>query len=139
MNFPDNLIRGVPNDTYVNADGSVGSHLFYFTEGIGRSDGWTDLSVNWEDTDSVVEFTLNQRKSDGDFQFRGGATILPREEVDRLNNRPTIKGLLSYERQPEPDNPFHGNILLRANTSKPTMKLIAAGLALAISRVVPRQ
>jgi hypothetical protein len=139
MSFPDNLIRGIPNSTYLNSDGSVGSHLFYFNEGTVRNDGWTDLSVNWEDRDSVVEFTLNQRKDDKDLQFKGGVTVIPREEVDRLNNRPIVKGLLSYERQPTPDNPYHGNILLRVNTPKPTMKLIAGGLALAISRVVTRR
>lgn len=137
MTFPDNCLRGIPNDSYLNDEGSVGSHLFYFLDG-DRGDGWSEQSVNWEDDDTVIEFTLSQTKADGSFQFKAGLAEVPRAEIDRLNHRPTIKGLLSYERQPLQDNPYHGSILLRANTSKPTMKLIAAGLALAVSRVVPR-
>jgi len=136
MSFPDNCLRGIPNATYLSAEGSVGSHLFNFNAGSDRGDGWAELSVNWEDDDSVIDFTLSQRKADGDLLFKGGAVVIPRAEIDRLNNRPTVRDLLSYERQPISDNPFHGNILLRAHTSKPTMKLIAAGLALAVSRVV---
>lgn len=138
MSYPDNCIRGIPDDTFLTDDGTVGSHLFYFNLCTDRSNGWVEQSVNWEDDDTVIEFTLNQRKADGAFQFRAGAAVIPRQEIDRLNSRPTVKGLLSYERQPIQDNPYHGNILLRANTSKPTMKLIAAGLALAVSRIVPR-
>ena len=137
MNFPENCIRGIPNETYL-PDGSVGAHLFHFNLP-DRGDGWTEQSVNWEDGDFVIEFTLAQRKADGELQFKGGVAVIPREEIDRLNNRPIVKGLLSYERQPIQDNPFHGNILLRANTPKPTMKLIAAGLALAITRIVSYQ
>jgi hypothetical protein len=138
MNFPDNCIRGIPNDSFLNQDGSVGAHLFHFT-GPDRDDGWIEQSINWEDDNSVIEFTLAQKKADGDVQFKTGVVVIPREEIDRLNYRPTVKGLLSYERQPIQGNPFHGNILLRAGTSKPTMKLIAAGLALAIERVIPHQ
>ncbi|MCI0485871.1 MAG: hypothetical protein L0229_04640 [Blastocatellia bacterium] len=137
MSFPDNCIRGVPNTSFLNDEGSVGSHLFYFTN--GRDDGWIEQSINWEDDDSVVEFTLQQRKADGELQFKAGAVVVPLEEIDRLNNRPTVKGLLSCERKPLKNNPSHGNILLRSNTSKQTMKLIAAGLALAVTKIVRHQ
>ncbi|HID30263.1 MAG TPA: hypothetical protein EYP19_09695 [Desulfobacterales bacterium] len=140
MSFAENCIRGIPNRSYLTDEGSVGSHLFSFNKAADRGDGWAELSINWEDDDCAIEFTLSQRKADGGFQFKGGAVVIPRPEVDRLNNRPTIrKGLVSYERQPLADNPYHGNILLRANTSKPTMRLIAAGLALAVSRIVPQK
>lgn len=140
MSFPDNCVRGIPNrKDFLNDDGTVRSHLFRFKEGIAGVDGWDELSINWEDDDCVIEFTLSQRKADGGFQFKGGAVVIPRPEVDRLNNRPTIKGCLSYERQPLCDNPYHGNVLLRANTSKPTRRLIEAGFALAVSRIVPHK
>lgn len=138
MNFPDNCLKGVPNNTFLNKDGTVGSHLFHFKLERTREDGWIEHSINWEDDKSVVQLTLLQTKTDGELQFRGGVVRLPREEADRLNNRPTVKGLLSYERQPTKGNPYHGNILLQGGTSKPTMKLIAAGLALAVSEIFPQ-
>jgi len=139
MNYPTNCIRGIANDSFLDEDGSPAPHLFYFQDGHLRGDGWDEQSINWEDDDSVIEFSLNQRREDGAVQFRAGVTIIPRNELDRLNNRPTIQGMLSYERQPLDNNPYHGNILLQANVSKITQKKIAAGLALAVSRVILRE
>ena len=98
-----------------------------------------EQSINWEDDESATEFTLNQRRDDGELQFKTGVAIIPRAEVDRLNRQPTVSGILSYERQTLEDNPYHGNILLRSDVPKPTMKKIAAGLALAVSQFIPRQ
>ena len=136
MGHPTNCIKGIPNDDFLDEDGTPAPHLFYFKDEHVRSDGWKEQSINWEDDESVIEFSLNQRKEDGSVQFKAGVTIIPRNELDRLNNRPTIRGVLSYERQPLDNNPHHGNILLQANVSKPAMKKIAAGLALAVSRVI---
>jgi hypothetical protein len=137
MSFPENCIRGIPNDDYLTPDGPVGSHLFHFK--LENSvDGWFQTSINWEDDDSAIALTLEQKKPDGTLQFKAGVAIVPTDEIDRLSKRPTVRGLLSYERRPLPDNPFHGNLLLNERTSKATMKLIAAGLALAISRIIPR-
>lgn len=136
MQFPDNCIKGIPNSDFLIEDGTPGSHLFHFKEDHRRDDGWIEQSINWEDDEQAIEFTLNQQKEDGSLQFKGGAAIIPRDEIDRLNKRPTINGLLSYEKQPLEQNPYHGNLLLSKNVPRPTMKKIAAGLALAVSRVV---
>jgi len=138
MNYPENAIRGIPNNSFLIEDGSVGSHLFYFKSEHARDDGWIEQSINWADNESVLEFTLRQTKEDGEIQFKAGVAIIPRQEIDRLNNRPTINGLLSYERRPLDLNPYHGNLLLKANLPKPTMVKIAAGLALAVSKIVSR-
>lgn len=137
MPYPLNCIRGIRHPHHINNDGTVGSDLFYF-ESQDRGDGWKEESINWEDDSSVIKFTLNQLKSDGTFLFKIGVVVLPREEIDRLIKLPLIMGLLSYERRPIDDNPYHGNILLRANTEKLTMRQIAANLALHISQVIPR-
>jgi len=137
MGFPKNCIRGIPDASYL-PDGIVGSHLFYFDRP-DRGDGWKDQSINWQDDDSAIEFTLNQRKENGQLHFRAGAVILPRLEIDRLNRRPSVNGVLSYERQPLHNNRYHGNILLRSNVPKHQMKQIAAGLALAVSETVSQQ
>jgi len=139
MSFPDNCIKGIPNSDFLLADGSAASHLFYFKKEQARVDGWIEQSINWEDDDSAVEFTLNQRKENGEKQFKAGVAIVPRNEIDRLGRLPTVdKGILSYERQCLENNHYHGNILLQTNVPKPTMKKIAAGLALAVSKIVPQ-
>lgn len=136
MQYPDNCIKGIPNATFLVEDGSIGSHLFHFKDENCRDDGWIEQSINWEDDDRAVEFTLNQKKEDGSFQFTAGLVIIPRDEIDRLNRRPTVNGVLSYERQPLVNNPYHGNILLLKIVPKHTMKKLAAGLALAVSKVI---
>lgn len=136
MDFPDRCIRGIPNKSFTIEDGSIGSHLFHFEDDHARDDGWIEQSVNWEDNKSVVEFTLNQTKETGEIQFKAGVVLIPRVEIDRLNRLPTVNGIISYERQPLENNPYHGNILLRTGVPKPTMKKIAAGLALAVSEII---
>ena len=133
MDYPKNSIKGIPNDSYLPA-GTVGAHLFYFEQ--SRDDGAVEQSINWEDDKCAIDFTLNQRKESNDLQFRAGVAIIPRSEIDRLNKRLAIRGLLSYERSPLDDNPYHGNLLLQANVPKPIVRLIAGGLALAISDII---
>jgi hypothetical protein len=134
MKYPLNCIKGIPNKKdFIVEDGSVGSNLFHFKLENVRPDGWVEQSINWEDDDTVAEFTLNQRKTDGTIQFKAGIAIIPREEIDRVNKQPTVRGLLSYERQILENNPFHGNILLKAGVPKLTMKKIAAAIAIAVS------
>jgi hypothetical protein len=137
MPFPETLLRGVPNDTFLVEDGSVGSHLFYFDDQ-PREDGNIERSINWEDDDGALATIFTQRKENGDPQFRAGAVRIPREELDRLANRPTVRSILSYERSPLPSNPYHGNLLMQSTVEKRTMKTIAAGIALAVSEVIRR-
>ncbi len=138
MSYPENSIKGIPNDDFLIKDhGTVGAHLFYFEQ--IRRDGARMQSINWEDRESVIDFTLNQKKENGELQFKAGVAIVPRFEIDRLNQRPTIKGLLSYERETLDDNPYHGNLLLQANVPNPIRKMIAAGLALVVSGIIPQR
>jgi hypothetical protein len=137
MEFPKNCLRGVPNPSFIVEDGSVGSHLFYFYEKDKREDGLIEQSINWEDDDDAIPFTLAQKKEDGKLQFSSGVVVIPSAEIDRLRKRPTVKDLLLYERQTIENNPYHGNILLAQGVPKPTMKMLAAGLALAVSEIVP--
>jgi hypothetical protein len=133
MIFPDNGIKGIPNSSFLYNGESpqIATHLFYFKEEDARDDGWTEQSINWEDDGNAVNFTLNQTKADGDKQFKAGVAILPRVEIDRIRQRPTHADVLSYERQALPENPYHGNILLRTGKVKPPiMRQIAATLAL---------
>lgn len=139
MSFPDNCIRGIPNDSYLVQDGSVGAHLFHFDIGSARTDGWVDQSINWQDDPEAIEFTMDQRKETGERQFQAGVVVVPRAEIDRLSRQPTVGGILSYERQPLENNRYHGNLLLQEGVPKPTMKKIAACLAVAVSQVIRRR
>ena len=139
MLYPDNSIKGIPNNDFiVKADGSVGSHFFHWKPEHARDDGWTEQSINWQDDESVVEFTLSQTKDNGELQFKAGVAIVPRSEIDRLSNLPSVQRLISYERQEYEWNPYHGNILLSSKVPKQTMRKIAASLALSVSAVIRR-
>ncbi len=138
MTFPASFLRGVPNPDFLLEDGSAATHLFHFEDEHRRSDGWTEQSINWEDNQSALELIFNQRRGDGELQFKTGAVRVSREEIDRLNRRPTVAGMLDYERRPIENNPYHGNLLLRSNVPKLTMRKIAAGIALAVSEIIKR-
>lgn len=139
MDYPDNCLRGIPNKSFiVEGDGSIGAHLFYFEKKFKREDGLIEQSINWDDEDATIDFTLNQKKENGELQFQAGVAIISREEIDRLSKNPNISGFLSYERQPLEGNPYHGNFLLQENVPIPTMKKIAAAIALYVSKVVYR-
>lgn len=132
MSFPAGCLKGIPNHSFINEEGFVLPHLFYFPSQ-ARDENWKEQSINWEDDKDTLQFTFNQRKENGDLQFQVGVAIIPTEEIDRLCRRPSINNFLSYERQPISDNPYHGNLLLHKNASNILMKAIAAGLALAVS------
>ncbi|MCL4262232.1 MAG: hypothetical protein KJ069_03420 [Anaerolineae bacterium] len=138
MSYPDNCLRGVPNGTYLIEDGSVGAHLFHFEETYSRGDGWIEQSVNWEDDGNALVITLSQHRENGELQFKAGAVRIPCAELDRLSKQPTVSGILTYERRPLENNPYHGNLLLKSDVPKPTMKKIAAGIALIVSEVIAR-
>lgn len=140
MAFPDHCIRGIPNQTYLTDAETVATHLFYFEDDqFARDDGWTEQSVNWRDDDKAIQLIFNQEKTNGEKQFRGGAAIVPRDELDRLAELPRVNGELSYERRASVDNPYHGNILLRTGFPKAIMKQIAASLALCASVSVSKE
>ena len=136
--FPPNCLKGIPNRTFLSEDNRLGSHLFHFQPGVHRKDGLDEQSINWEDDSQARTFTLNQTNQDGTLQFKAGYTVLSRGEIDRINKRPTIRKLISYERKCTPDNKYHGHLLLKNDVSKKTMKNIAATLAIAVSSVYLR-
>lgn len=135
MTFPEKYIRGIFNKGDLKEDGSIGAHIFYFISRPLRDDGYQELSINWNDDDEAIDFTLNQKKENGELQFKAGIAILPREHIDYMNTLSTINELLSYERRSMEKNPYHGNLLLSDDVSKPRMKLIAATIALSATHI----
>jgi len=135
--YPANCIRGISDSCLIGADGTVGSGLFQFDETHLRPDGWIEESINWEDDEHAVQFTLDQTK-DGELQFRVGVAKIPRIRIDDYNQLPAVNGVLSYERKPEECNRYHGNILLRGNLEKPTKRRVVGGLANYVSVIIKR-
>ena len=110
----------------------------FYTQWVSHDERWGDLSINWEDDETAIDFTLHQTRSDGALHFPAGIAVVLRKEIDRIGNNVNIGGRLRYEREATDDNPFHGNLLLHEETPKRTMKLIAASIALVALRISPR-
>jgi hypothetical protein len=124
MPYPNECIKGIPNkdcfhileDSYV-----ANTNLFSFPKNRCRCDGWIEESINWMDDEHAIEITLNQKKQNGELQFKIGIAIIPRMELDRVKRR--YAGILDYERRPIPEdlnhgvkaNPYHGNVLLKGD------------------------
>ncbi len=137
MTYPDNCIRGISNKGFLIEFAGImhpTASIFQFKKEDEKG-GWIEQSINWEDDESVIQFTLAQTKDNRKLQFEAAA-IIPRSEIDRLNrrynNNDVLKDVLRYERQALEHNRYHGNILLKANIPKRIKQLIVAGLLRAI-------
>ena len=140
MTYPDNILRGISIPNAIQEDGNVLPTAFYFDYETRkrRSDGLIEQSINWQDDIQAIPFTLAQKHKTGGLQFPCGLAIIPRAEIDAFSARRTVAGRLRYERDPKDDNPYHGNLTLTSDTPKITMKMIAANLAMLMSRRVPQ-
>ena len=81
---------------------------------------------------------MNQKKTDGSFQFKIGVAICSTDEIMRLRLRPLVKGYFEFERSPLASNQYHGNLLLKETVSKPVRRKIAAWLAVSVDKIVTR-
>ena len=62
MCYPDNCIKGIPNQDFMLQNGTIGAHLFHFKQENIRDDNLIGQSINWEDDKDAINFTLNQKK-----------------------------------------------------------------------------
>jgi hypothetical protein len=136
MTYPDRCIRGISQKNFIT-EGVATSSAFTFYDIDIRQDGYLEQSINWEDDETVIEFTLKQEKN-GSIQFKGGVAIIACDQLDDLINRPPIRGRLAYERAPIDDNKYHGNLLLKADTPKPIRRMITGGIALTVEEQILR-
>jgi|SRR5215211_419691 len=87
--FPENCIRGIKENKNISNDGTtVLAALFLPAARTAqtRDDGHTETSINWEDNESVLSFTLNYRLSQNAyFAYPNGAVKIPREKIDEIN------------------------------------------------------
>lgn len=136
MGFPDNCLRGIPSVKQIEEDGGVSTTLFLFDDNHKKSTGELTQSINWEDDDLAIRFTLAQTKN-GVPQFEGGVAVIPRKNIEAISSFGAIRGALTYDRQVVPGNAYHGNLVLAPTVSKRLRKLIAGNLATAVTRIVP--
>ena len=132
--FPAACLRGLRKKDHLT-DGVVNTAAYIPDPRTaeGRADNGAEVSVNWEDDDTVLAFTLSKREATG-----FGVARLPRARIDDIASQPGSVGALWYERASLDDNTFHGNLLFLATLKGPRQKMIAAALALA-SEAIPRQ
>jgi len=138
MAYPDNCIKGIPNDKCLDALGDevvANINLFCFSKNRCRPDGWGEESVNWMDDEEAIPFTLKQAKETGELQFKEGVAMLPRAELDKIRKR--YNNLLDYERAPLEANSYHGNVLLNGNLPSHLKTQMRALLA-HVSQVIRR-
>jgi len=132
MEYPDYCLRGIRNkDFLVPGEKAAASNLFFLGNGKLRSSGWREGSINWQDDENAIDFTMNiQSENGGDFAFKAGVAVLARERLDYVVRLGQAMGRFAYERQQLPENPYHGNLLLKDDTSKHIAIQIAGVLAL---------
>jgi hypothetical protein len=128
MGFPDHCLRGVKDKQHVSHDKPVNPAVFYFDRENDTPNVFWEMSVNWQDDESVIAFTVEQRRSDGRYEFLAGCVTLSREDIDGLSKLRGMRGILSYERKPMDGNQYHGNLLLTPETPKELVKRVAMAL-----------
>jgi hypothetical protein len=135
--LPAACLRGLKKQTWVTAENRVETAAFVPDGRTAekREDKGKEVSVNWEDNDTVLDMTFENR-----MQTAHGVARLQRSEVNALNVKTPPPPVVVYERRRDdqnPDNKHHGNLVYRDGLSPPLEKMIAAALALA-SEFVPR-
>jgi len=138
--FPDYCIRGIKKKSYIYEDTDTVSSALYMPDPRTketRSDGGSETSINWEDNDNVLDFTLQSLDDNNQtaLAFPHGAVKLSRNVFDNINNSATTLNTITYERQKLPKNHYHGNIVFRTGLPNHTVTMIANVFALFSSRV----
>lgn len=143
VDYPPTCLRGIPNKgpQYYSNTGEITGYVFRpHSEEAPNTEGWYEISINWEDDDTVEEITLHTTGEDGDIKFKGGLARVGRDRLDKLINRDQFDGFVNYERAPKKENPYHGNILLhknKINDSKSRRRAFFGVLADIIIIVIP--
>ena len=126
--YPDACIRGIRRKDHVRG-GEVLGAAFHSGKMVARSDKGREVSVNWHDSEAVVQLTFADRMIS-----EHGVALLDFEWLVTLRRRATD---ITWERAPIADNPHHGNIVYAESCSKSREKMLAGSMALACT-YVPR-
>lgn len=137
MTYPDTFLRGLSTDECLS-EGIISSAAFqlHFEPHLLRN-GCAASSVGWEDDSSVVDVMMKQEK-DGRPQFKVGLARFQRESIDRLMKSPAFAGVMSYDREPTAENPYHGNLLVSSVATRTQRRLLPGVIATQYSEIIPR-
>jgi hypothetical protein len=140
--YPDHCIRGIREGKHFNpVEGRALSACFapYEKTAEARDDGCQETSINWEDNDQVLHFTLNYRVNPAAlYSFPNGAVRVPKEKIDAVNTYEQVRDSIFYERRAVEGNDYHGNIVFNSGLSKTQISFICTLLAAASSKVYTR-
>lgn len=147
-NTPDEFYRGLPSQDTVTEQGYPTEAAFRFIY-FDREDGYSELSINWNDDEGSLEKLLSQRKPfKEEFQFKVGYCKIQKSMMKMLMKTYMDDEVFSYERKPvEADaaadieaNKYHGNLLMKKDAGGLIKKNIQCSLAtLAAGSFVKRE
>jgi hypothetical protein len=127
--YPDTFARGILNEQYISDD-LPDTALFTDFRDTERQDGYNELSINWIDDECAIIILSSQLNKDKtDKLYKNGIGIFSTKELTRICKLPYYGNDVSYERFPLDENKYHGNILLKKDTSKKRKNMIAATIA----------
>ena len=138
LDFPNYCIRGIRKKSFFYDDTDTASSALYIPDSRtskDRSDGGSETSINWEDNDKVLEFTLQSLDENSLIAFPYGAVRLARNALDDVNKLASTINTITYERQERPGNPYHGNIVYKSGLAHHIITMIANVLAASSSNV----
>ena len=130
MDLPDIFYRGITVNPWESEHGMI--LIAVFNPGEVNTKGWKEISVNWELDMDVVKFTLQRKKDSGEYRYNPGILKLSMNKVSEwLDYSGTLK-YVDFELkadQDDPENFYHGNVLLQGDLAKGDERLIKGALA----------
>lgn len=143
MSYPDTYLRGIPNssgqflETLTKNSGKIIPTLSVFSSGFAineaRSDNNEELSINWIDDEGAFEVAFQQfSEKKQSLQFQGGVCVFDLGTLKTLATASAFSEYITYERSELPNNIYHGNIVLDADTTKNMKNLICGTLAASV-------
>lgn len=128
--YPEAALRGIRKAGWITPEKTISVEAFRPDSRSAREDHGKEVSITWDDDASALPCL----RSAGTAAANGVAVVL-RERLDHVSGLAPKNGFW-YERAPQEDNPYHGNILFDARLSNAVLSNLAHVLAF-YSRLMP--
>ena len=137
--YPETFYRGISKSHFIDCYQHPTLEAFVFDD--IREDGFSEMSISWNDSEEALNVLLSQKKEGGSLQFEGGAVELPFPKLKQITLAYINLGQFSYERKATDDNIFHGNLLIKQNfpekTTNKQFSAIIRNLLVALASLSP--
>jgi len=138
--FPESCVRGIPNPDYVYENNTMLELDAFQFQRSHHNKEWLEESINWNDEENVINFTLQTKEKNGDIKYRGGVALIPERKLRKLKARFRTLNLFDYERSPiDGINPYHGNLLIKTGINKTRKRVIRSAIVLACDKIIPHK